>query len=99
LSKKTLDLIIEGGNDYVVTLKRNQLNLFLAAQKIVESQLARDSNQISEDLHGRSTTRTTTIYTIGTESLPLWAGAKHIIVLDRTGNRWQGKKNRRRLIE
>ena len=97
--KKTLNLIIEGGNDYIVTLKKNQLNLFLAAQKIVESQLARDSNQTSEDLHGRSTTRTTTIYTIGTELLPLWAGAKHIIVIERTGNRWQGKKSRRRLVE
>ncbi|MEG3906316.1 ISAs1 family transposase, partial [Microcoleus sp. B4-C5] len=29
--KKTLALIIKGGNDYIVTLKKNQLNLFKAA--------------------------------------------------------------------
>lgn len=34
-----------------------------------------------------------------TESLPLWAGAKHIIAIERTGNRWSGKKNRRRLVD
>ena len=97
--KKTLALIIDGGNDYIVTIKKNQLNLFLTAQKVVESQLASDSNQTSENLHGRSTTRTTTIYAIDTELLPLWAGAKHIIAIERTGNRWQGKKSHRRLVE
>ena len=97
--KKTLALIIDGGNDYIVTLKKNQLSLFLAAQKVVESERASDSNQTSENLHGRSTTRTTTIYAIGTESLPLWAGAKNIIAIERTGNRWQGKKSHRRLVE
>jgi len=97
--KKTLALIIDGGNDYIVTIKKNQLSLFLAAQKVVESQRASDSNQTSENLHGRSTTRITTIYAISTELLPLWAGAKHIIVIDRTGSRWSGKKSRRRLVK
>ena len=97
--KRTLALIIDGGNDYIVTIKKNQLSLFLAAQKVVESQQASDSNQTSENLHGRRTTRITTIYAISTELLPLWAGAKHIIVIDRTGSRWSGKKSRRRLVK
>ena len=50
-------------------------------------------------IHGRSTTRTTTIYAIDTELLPLWAGAKHIIAIERTGYRWKGKKSHRRLAE
>ncbi|MEP6490285.1 ISAs1 family transposase [Microcoleus vaginatus GB2-A3] len=97
--KKTLALIIDGGNDYIVTIKKNQLSLFLAAQKVVESEPARDSIKTSENLHGRSTTRSTTIYAISTELLPLWAGARHIIAIERTGRRWQGKKSRRRLIK
>ncbi len=97
--KKTLALIIDGGNDYIVTLKKNQSTLFKAAQKLVESSGVSDSLQSSEHLHGRTTTRRTKIYAIPTQLLPLWAGAKHIIALVRTGLRWQGKKSRRRLVD
>jgi transcriptional regulator with GAF, ATPase, and Fis domain len=41
-------------------------------------------------------TRSTAIYPIDTKLLPLWAGAKHIIAIERTGSRWQGKKSRGR---
>jgi predicted transposase YbfD/YdcC len=97
--KKTLALIIEGGNDYIVTIKKNQSSLFKAAQKLVKSAGASDKNQAEEHLHGRSTTRTTTIYAVEPQLLPLWAGAKHIIEVVRTGSRWLGKKSRRRLID
>ena len=99
LSKKTLALIIDGGNDYIVTIKKNQSNLFKAAQKVVKSTSAIDKNQTHEYLHGRTTTRITTIYAIAPQLLPLWAGAKHIIAIVRTGLRWEGKKSRRRLVE
>ncbi len=79
---------------YIVTVKKNPSNLFKASRKVVESERARDSLQTSENLHGRSTTRSTTIYAISTELLPFWAGAKYIIAIERTGNRWQGQKSR-----
>jgi hypothetical protein len=41
---KTLALIIDGGNDYIVTIKKNQLSLFLAAQKL--SNLKEPATQI-----------------------------------------------------
>jgi len=97
--KKTLALIIDGGNDYIVTLKKNQSSLFKTAQELVKSTKALDSLQTSEQLHGRTTTRSTTIYPIPAQLLPLWAGAKYIIALVRTGLRWQGKKSRRRLVD
>ncbi|XZO03293.1 MAG: ISAs1 family transposase [Microcoleus sp.] len=97
--KKTLALIIEGGNDYIVTIKKNQSNLFKVAQKVVKSTSALDSNQTDEHLHGRTTTRITTIYAIAPQLLPLWAGAKNIIAIERTGSRWSGKKSRRRLVD
>lgn len=97
--KKTLGLIIDGGNDYIVTIKKNQSSLFKTAQTLVESSEPLDSIQAWEQLHGRTTTRSTTIYPISAELLPLWAGAKYIIAVVRTGTRWLGKKSRRRLVE
>ena len=97
--KKTLALIIDGGNDYIVTLKKNQLNLFKAANKLVSSARAASENEVSECVHGRTTTRHTKIYPIPPQLLPLWVGAKHIIVVRRYGTRWEGKKSRRRQVD
>ena len=97
--KKTLALIIDGGNDYIVTLKKNQLNLFKAANKLVISALAAPENEVSECVHGRTTTRHTKIYPIPPQLLPLWVGAKHIIVVRRYGTRWEGKKSRRHQVD
>ena len=46
--KKTLALIIKSGNDYIVTLKKNQLNLLKAAKKLVSSTMVSDENEVSE---------------------------------------------------
>jgi len=96
--KKTLALIINGDNDYIVTLKKNQLNLFKVANKLVNSAVATDDSEVSECVHGRTTTRHTKIYPIPPQLLPDWAGAKHIIVVRRYGTRWEGKKSRRHLV-
>ncbi|MEG4575423.1 hypothetical protein QUA56_22485 [Microcoleus sp. N3A4] len=61
--------------------------MFKAAQELVKSTNASDSLQASEKLHGRTTTRSTTIYAIPAQLLPLWAGAKYIIAIVRTGLR------------
>ena len=97
--KKTIQLIIDGGNDYIITLKKNQSTLFKVAQKLVPTEAASDTDQTSERLHGRTTTRSRTIYPVSAQLLPAWAGVKHIIAIERTGSRWQGKKSRRRLVD
>ncbi|MEG4281445.1 ISAs1 family transposase [Microcoleus sp. MON1_C1] len=96
--KKTLRLIIDSGNDYRVTIKKNQSSLFKTAQKVVNFAGAIDSHQADERLHGGSTAPRTTIYAIDPQLLPLWAGAKHIIAIIRSGSRWKGKKSRRRVV-
>jgi len=98
MQKKTVQLIIDGGNDYIITIKKNQSSLFKLAQKLVKSVGALDSTQTSERLHGRTTTRSTTIYPVSAQLLPAWAGVKRIIAITRTGRRWEGKKSRRRLV-
>ncbi len=82
-----------------MTIKKNQSSLFKAAQKLVKESWAIDSAQTSERLHGRTTTRHTTIYACSAQLLPAWAGAKRIIAIERTGSRWSGKKSRRRLVD
>ena len=69
------------------------------AQKLVASVSAIEKVQTSERLHGRTTTRSTTVYPVSAQLLPAWAGVKHIIAIERTGSRWQGKKSRRRLVD
>ncbi|WP_293154652.1 MULTISPECIES: hypothetical protein [unclassified Microcoleus] len=77
---------------YFVQSDERALNLFKSAKKLVSSTRASDENEVSESAHGRTTTRQTKIYPIPPELLPLWAGAKHIIVVRRYGTRWEGKK-------
>lgn len=97
--KKTMQLIIDGNNDYIVTVKKNQLTLFKTAQKLVSSVSPKDEHLDNESLHGRTTTRLTKVYEVLPQLLPDWAGAKNIIVITRSGTRWSGKKSRRQLIE
>jgi predicted transposase YbfD/YdcC len=99
LSKKTVDLIIEGGNDYIITIKGNQPKLLKASIDLAESSFAIDSHHHHEYLHGRSTTRHTLVYAIPPELLPDWAGAKTLIEVERFGTRPKGKKSRRELID
>ena len=97
--KKTIQLIIDGGNDYIITIKKNQSSLFKVAQKLVKSVSAIEKVQTSECLHGRTTIRSTAVYPVSAQLLPAWAGVKCIIAIERTGSRWQGKKSRRRLVD
>ena len=73
-------------------------NCCKTAQKVVNFAGAIESHQADEHLHGRRTARRTTIYAMSSQLLPLWAGAKHIIAILRSGSRWKGKKSRRRLV-
>jgi predicted transposase YbfD/YdcC len=96
---QSLELIVDGDNDYIVTVKKNQLTLFKTAQELVSSVVASDEHQTYERLHGRTTTRHTKVYRILPQLLPEWAGAKNIIAIARFGTRWEGKKSRRQLVE
>lgn len=89
-----MDLIIEGGNDYIITIKGNQPKLLKASIALAESSLAIDSHHHHEYLHGRSTTRHTLVYSIPPELLPDWKGAKTLIQVERFGTRPKGKKSR-----
>lgn len=99
MPKKTVELIIEGENDYIITIKGNQPNLLKVATELAESSIAIDTNSLDENLHGRKTTRQVKVYPIPPHSLPDWVGAKSLIEVNRYGTRPQGKKSRRQKVD
>ncbi|QLE48528.1 ISAs1 family transposase [Nostoc sp. C057] len=99
MPKKTVELIIEGENDYIIPIKKNQPNLLKVATELAESSIAIDTNYHDENLHGRKTTRQVKVYPIPFESLPDWVGAKSLIEVNRYGTRPQGKKSRRQIVD
>jgi predicted transposase YbfD/YdcC len=98
LPKKTVKLIIDSENDYIITVKGNQPNLLDKVTELAELSVALDTNLHTEHLHGRSTTRETKTYPIPPDLLPDWVGAKSLIEVNRSGTRPQGKKSRRQIV-
>ena len=92
-------MIIEGENDYIITIKGNQPNLLSTVTELAESSVAIDTNFQAERLHGRSTTREVKVYPIPPDLLLDWVGVKSLIEVDRSGTRPQGKKSRRQIVD
>ena len=75
MPKKTVKLIIDGENDYIITIKGNQPNLLKTVTELAESSIASGTNVHYERLHGRSTTREVKVYLIPPNLLSDWVGA------------------------
>ena len=90
-AKKTTKLIIEGGNDYVVTVKSNQPRLLAQLKTIAEHQEPCDRFVDIEKIRGRTTCRIASVFT-GLRGIDLnWLAAKSFIQVERIGIR-SGKK-------
>ena len=98
MPKKTVKLIIDGENDYIITIKGNQPNLLKTVTELAESSIAIGTNVHYERLHGRSTTREVKVYLIPPNLLSDWVGARSLIEVNRSGTRPQGKKGRRQIV-
>lgn len=90
-AKKTTRLIIEGGNDYVITVKGNQPRLLTQLKTIAEDQKPCERFVAIEKIRGRTTCRIASVFTdLGGIDLN-WLGAKSLIQVERIGIR-AGKK-------
>ena len=90
-AKKTTKLIIEGGNNYVVTVKGNQPRLLAQLKTIAEHQEPCDQFVDIEKIRGRTTCRIASVFT-GLHVIDLnWLGAKSLVQVERIGIR-SGKK-------
>ena len=92
-------MIIDGENDYIITVKGNQPSLLKAVTELAQSSIEIDPNYHHERLHGRSTTRQVKVYPMPPDLIPDWAGAKSLIEVDRSGTRPQGKKSRCKIVD
>ncbi len=86
-AKKTTKLIIEGGNDYLITVKGNQPRLLRQLKTIAEAQKPCERFVDIEKNRGRTTCRLVSVFA----HLPGidfdWLGAKSLIQVERIGIR------------
>jgi predicted transposase YbfD/YdcC len=86
-AKKTTRLIIEGGNDYVITVKGNQSRLLTQLKTITTGQKHWERVVDIENIRGRTTCRITSVFT-DLRGIDLkWLGAKSLIQIERIGIR------------
>ena len=90
-AKKTTQLIIEGGNDYTITIKGNQPRLLTQLKTIAEHQEPWDRFVDIEKTHGRITCRIVKVFTELQNIDFDWVGVQSLIQIERIGIR-SGKK-------
>ena len=90
--KKTTQLIVEGGNDYIVTVKDNQLGLLAQLETLAQKTQPKDRFVDVEKTRGRITCRIVNVFTNTSSIDKDWAGLQSLISFDRIGIR-QGKPN------
>lgn len=86
-AKKTTRLIIEGGNDYVITVKGNQPRLLTQLKTIAEDQKPCERFVDIEKIRGRTTCRLVSVFALLGGIDKGWLGAKSCIQVERIGIR------------
>lgn len=86
-AKKTTALIIEGSNDYVITVKRNQPQLLARIKTITEEQKPCERFVDIEKNRGRTTCRLVSVFAHLRDIDKGWLGAKSLIQVERIGIR------------
>ena len=90
-AKKTTQLIIEGGNDYAITVKGNQPRLLTQLKRIAESQKPWERLVDIEKNRGRTTCRIVSVFADLCSIDIDWVGRRSLIQVERIGIR-SGKK-------
>jgi len=91
--KKTLNLIIDSGNDYLVKVKGNQPNLQNSIKNIVETTKAVSISIVEETSRGRKEKRETRVYLPTSEVSDDWPALKRIIFVERNFESKNGSHN------
>lgn len=87
MPKKTCQLVIESGNDYVIAAKDNQPKLHRHIQRIAAFHKPRSRYIETEKTKNRLTTRTVEVFDDLNGIHLCWAGIKSLIRVERTGTR------------
>jgi predicted transposase YbfD/YdcC len=85
--KKTLELLVAQGNDYLVCVKRNQPKLVQAFEEVLSHQLPLSQSESVDHSHGREVTRQVRVFAAPEQLKTTWAKAQSLVVVNRTGTR------------
>jgi hypothetical protein len=85
--KKTVEQIIELGNDFVIAVKGNQPKLYEHLQTQFEQREPDHVDDLTETVRDRITQRTVSVLAAGTDLDAVWTGVQSLIRVDRTGIR------------
>jgi predicted transposase YbfD/YdcC len=83
IAKKTVETIIDSGNDYVIQVKGNQPTLFQAIKEAFESQQPLSSMTHDEQSRGRHERRTVSILGSPGEVADAWKGLQRVLHVER----------------
>lgn len=87
IPKKTVDQIIESGNDYVIAVKGNQPKLYNTLKAEFEQHLPESIDDQVEQMRNRITQRTVSVLDSCSNLDAAWRGVKRLIRVERTGIR------------
>lgn len=85
--KKTVEIIVEGGNDYMIGVKGNQQTLLNYCQQATHEQSPLSSDHQAERSRGRFVERIVRVYEAPHEVKTQWLGAQVLIQVLRRGIR------------
>jgi len=86
-AKKTTKLIIEGGNNYVITVKGNQPRLLAQVKTLASNQKPCERVVDIEQIRGRTTCRIVSVFTDLKDIDLDWLGLRSLIQVERIGIR------------
>ena len=85
--KKTIELIVQHGNDYLVSVKGNQPKLLKALQHVSQQQQPHSQNDTDEQSRNRVVHRSIKVFADVSGIDPHWVNAGSLIAVRRTGTR------------
>ena len=85
--KKTVEVIVESGNDYVIQVKENQPSLLNAIKTVVENNESISICQHNEQSRGRKEQRTVEVFFSPVSGLEAWKGLQRVIRVERQTTR------------
>lgn len=94
MPKKTVEIILDSDNDYLIEVKGNQKTLLEKAKSIVADNKPVDTHLTQEKNRGRQENRYHEIYELPKDIIPkAWKGVQRIIYVHRYGHRPDKKEN------
>lgn len=92
MSKKTIEAIVDGGNDYVIQVKGNQKELYQCIEKIIEKGNVIDEFNTAEKNKGRQERRRVRLYNSNKRYISnTWKNVNRIIEVVNEGTREKKK--------